>query len=163
VQMVLGLLRQDGGAPALSQESTPANKIEPAQYQAQVPQIGGKFQCLLTAVPQEGKGEPQGGKQPEGPAQQLPPRMITAPRLPVRVEALPGLGVIVIRANNQQDLDAALKIMEFIQKLGAGSEMQLQMTVLQHADATGVTNYLNQLFGRITLTPYGTTSSTATP
>src|SRR5439155_3405211 len=37
---------------------------------------------------------------------------VTAPRLPVTVEALPELGALVIRAQNKEDLEATLKLIQ---------------------------------------------------
>jgi tetratricopeptide (TPR) repeat protein len=54
---------------------------------------------------------------------ELPPGTIIAPRLPVRVESIPGVGVVVIRSSNQQDREAALKIVESIKKQDAKSEL----------------------------------------
>jgi hypothetical protein len=54
---------------------------------------------------------------------ELPRGTIIAPRLPVRVESIPGVGVLVIRSNTQQDAEAAQKIMEFIQKQEAKSDL----------------------------------------
>src|SRR5207249_4699541 len=86
------------------------------------------------------------------------------PRLPIQIEPLPRLGSLIIRANNQKDLEAALKIIETLQKHGAGAELQLHLAFLQHADATSVSTNLGQLFQRLTFTPFGTTATAgATP
>lgn len=96
-----------------------------------------------------------------GEAQQAPPAPpaaspdIRGPRDRVNVEALEGLGVVVISAENQQDLEEVLKVIEYIQKLGAGSQVVLQTVPLKHADATHTVNLLNQVFSRVIVGPNG--------
>lgn len=86
----------------------------------------------------------------------------TAPRLPVTAEALSQLGIVVLRANNAADLEAALRIVEFIQKQGAGAEVDIQIVPLKHADATSVTNILLQLYQRVQVGPNATTIAAPT-
>lgn len=74
---------------------------------------------------------------------------IRAPRSPVTADALEQLGVIVITGNNQQDVDEVVKIIEYIQKLGATAEVQLQLVPLQFADATSVANTLAQVYSKV--------------
>jgi type II secretion system protein D len=81
---------------------------------------------------------------------------IKAPRGPVQAEALEQLGIIVISGNNPRDVEEVVRIIEYIQRLGAGAEVQIQIVPLRQADATSVTNTLNQLYQRVTLLPTST-------
>ena len=82
---------------------------------------------------------------------------VTTPRLGVTAEALEQLGIVVLSANNQQDLEAALKIIEYIQKLGANAEIQIRMVSLQHVDATSLSNQLGFFLQRVNIGPLATT------
>ena len=86
---------------------------------------------------------------------------ITGPRRPVIVEALPELGSVVIQAENQADLEAIIRIIEFIQRIGSGADIEFLMVPLKHADATAVVNTLNQLYRRIVISPNATTQTAA--
>ncbi len=83
---------------------------------------------------------------------------IVAPRLPIIAESLDQLGVIILRANNPADLEAAVKIIEFIQKVGAGAEVTVQLVPLRQGDATSIANILNQIYARVLLGPNSTTT-----
>ena len=41
------------------------------------------------------------------------------------------------------------KLIDFIQRIGAGSQVKLQYVALEHADATSVSNFLSQVFARV--------------
>ncbi|MBI3410657.1 MAG: hypothetical protein HY040_20160 [Planctomycetes bacterium] len=103
--------------------------------------LGGK------EMPKEGRPEPRQPGKDE----------VIAPRLPVTAEALEQLGIIVIRAQNPADLEAALKIIEYIQQQGANAEVEINIIPLRYADATSVTSTLNQLFSRVVVGPNATT------
>src|SRR5205823_1171853 len=76
-------------------------------------------------------------------------------RRPVTVEALEDLGVVVISADNQDDIKALEEIFALIAKVAAGSEAKVDLVPLQHADATSVANILTQIYQRINATPSG--------
>src|SRR4029077_5886577 len=59
------------------------------------------------------------------------------------------LGVIVISGNNPADVEEVIRIIEYIQRLGAGSEVQIQLVPLEFADATSVANTLGQMFQQV--------------
>lgn len=86
---------------------------------------------------------------------------VVAPRLPVIAEGLSELGIIVLRANNQADLDAALAIIKYIVENAAGADLKIQVVPLKHADATSVTATLSQLFQRVIITPSSTLAAPA--
>ena len=72
-----------------------------------------------------------------------------APRGPVTATPLPELGVVVIRAQDQRDLDIVLQLLDFLQKPGAAAAPELRLVPLEHADATGIATQLNQVFARV--------------
>ena len=80
---------------------------------------------------------------------------IRGPRSPVTAEALEQLGVIVISGNNPTDVEEIVRIIDYIQKLGAGSEVRIQLVPLDHADATSVAHTLSQLFQQVIIGPTG--------
>ncbi|MCI0680644.1 MAG: hypothetical protein L0Y71_00955 [Gemmataceae bacterium] len=88
---------------------------------------------------------------------------VTGPRRPVIVEALPELGSVVIQAENQADLEAIIRLIEFIQRIGSGADIEFLTVPLKHADATSVVNTLNQLYQRIQISPNATTQTGARP
>lgn len=85
---------------------------------------------------------------------------VPAPRLPVDIEALQQLGVIILRANNPQDLEAALRIIQFLQDAAKGAEVEVRIVPLKQGDATSVVNILNQLYQRVVIGPNSTTQVT---
>src|SRR5262249_20427923 len=96
--------------------------------------------------------------------QQPPPSKpsedIRGPRAPVTAEALEQLGVIVISGNNPQDVEEIIRIIDYIRRLGAGAEVEIQLVPLEHADATSVPNILTQLLQRVVVTASGNVRST---
>jgi type II secretory pathway component GspD/PulD (secretin) len=119
----------------------PAAPVQPAR--------NAKSELVLTAYQEPGAPEK---KAPDNQAADA----VNAPRLPVTAEALDQLGLIVLRGN-PADVEAAIKIIEFIQKVGAGSEVSIQLVPLKSADATSVANTLSQLFSRVIVGPNSTT------
>jgi len=85
---------------------------------------------------------------------------LRAPRLPVEIESLPELGVVVVSGSNKDDVEAVLRIIEYIQRTAAGSEVEIRIVPLREADATSVTSILAQLFQRVNL---GANATTTTP
>lgn len=90
---------------------------------------------------------------PAGPPAAVESAPVRGPRAPVTAEALPELDVIVISGNNPADVDEIIKIIEYIQRMGAGSEVEIRIVPLERADATSVTNTLLQLFQQVVITP----------
>jgi type II secretory pathway component GspD/PulD (secretin) len=90
------------------------------------------------------------------------PDTITAPRGPVQAEALPELGVIIVRGQNPADVAAVMKIIEYIRRIQATGDLKIEMVYLEHADATAVTNHLTELYRRVVVGPAGTTRATTT-
>jgi type II secretory pathway component GspD/PulD (secretin) len=94
-------------------------------------------------------------------AAQPPTGDIRGPRSNVTAEALQELGVIVIQAQNKEDAEEVARIVEFIMKLGAGAEVQIELIPLTVADATSVANTLSQLYLRVIANAAGNIRSTA--
>jgi general secretion pathway protein D len=131
--------------PQLETATALSKDVEPFVVPAQAAQYANTYQPIMLVA---------AGEKPM-PAAKGPD--LLAPRLPVNAEALEQLGIIVIRSNNPADMEAALKIIEYVQKLGAEAEIQISLVPLKHADATSVTNTLNQLFARVVVGPYSNT------
>jgi type II secretory pathway component GspD/PulD (secretin) len=83
---------------------------------------------------------------------------VRGPRAPVTAEALEQLGVVVISGNNPADVEEVVRIIDYIQKLGAGAEVQIQLVPLDYADATAVANTLTLLYQRVIVSPSGNIS-----
>src|SRR5262249_12252762 len=64
-------------------------------------------------------------------------------------------GVIVISGNNPTDVEEIIRIIEYIQKLGAGAEVEIQLVPLEFGDATSVAHTLTQLFQQVIISPTG--------
>jgi general secretion pathway protein D len=99
--------------------------------------------------------------------EQQPPSLsrtpdVRGPRGTVTAEALEQLGAIVI-SGSQADIEAVTQIIELIRRLGAGAEVQIQLVPLESADATSVTNILNQLFQHVVVGPGGNIISSSAP
>lgn len=167
-----GIRRSDNGEPGFF---APRVMDDPRSSQLYDPQLD--VATNETQQVQQPHGTPyQEGRAPQGMPtahrgrlqpvsfQEDPPDVgIKAPRLPVQIESLPELGGVVIRANSKEDLEAALKILEFVQKLAAGAETQIQLVTLHHADATSVANILADLLSRVTIGPGSTTIGAGRP
>jgi general secretion pathway protein D len=82
--------------------------------------------------------------------------IIRGPRSTVEAEALRELGLLVVRAKSKADLDAILKIIDYIQIESKRSEIDIQLVPLRKGDPTQITNYLSRLFSQVTL---GTSST----
>ena len=78
-------------------------------------------------------------------------------RSTVNIEALEELGIVVISANTPADLEEILKIIAYLQKLGADAEQTIYIMPLEHGDATSIVNTMNQVLPRINIgNPSGT-------
>jgi type II secretory pathway component GspD/PulD (secretin) len=136
---------QTAGADAL--ESTlrrfspdgSANPIKRAQYEEQQPPFP---------------------TQPPQPPVPGAPGGIVAPRSGVTTQALPDLGVLVISAANPEDMLKILAIIKFLQEAAPKSQAKIELVFLEHADATSVTNELNQMYTRVRVNLGGNVLST---
>jgi type II secretion system protein D len=74
----------------------------------------------------------------------------SGPRLPAVLVPLPTLGLLVVRALNQDDLNEIMKIVNALQKAATDSEIQLEIVPLQNGDATGIASVLQQVLSKVT-------------
>jgi type II secretory pathway component GspD/PulD (secretin) len=88
---------------------------------------------------------------------------LVPPRGPVTAEALEELGLLVLRAENAQDLERLLRLVDVIRQLGVGAEVAIRLVPLQYADATSVTAILNRLYQRVALNPASNATIAAAP
>ncbi len=79
---------------------------------------------------------------------------LTGPRGPVAITPLPEFGRVIVTANNQADLELALKIIEQlrkeIEKEGAEGGPKLEFVELEFGDAVEIVSLVNQLGSRAT-------------
>jgi general secretion pathway protein D len=116
------------------------------------PRLSGTEEQQQPPAPPAGQPTPpatQPGQPPVGPGS------VPQPRRPVGVEALEDLGVVVISGDNQDDVEAIVKIIEMIGKFSPGFEAKIDLVPLEKADATSVANILTQIYQRINATPSG--------
>jgi type II secretory pathway component GspD/PulD (secretin) len=126
------------------------------QAQTLVPEAGKNDQVAQQVLYFEEQGQEQGPEKKAGAGKETG-EAVPIPRLPVITDALPSLGGIVITARSKEDMEAVLKIIEYLQKQGREAEIKVQIVPLKHADATSVTNTLNQLFTRVNVLPTANT------
>jgi type II secretion system protein D len=149
--------------PQLDRTARDSNLVAQAGADAGL-SAGGAIQLASFEAQQPGAQPPA---QPAAPT--IPPGTVRGPRSPVTAEALPELGVVVITGNNASDVQEVIRIIELLQQLGAAAEVQIQLVPLRFADATSVSNTLNQLFARVvvgataTSVNRPTTTTTTTP
>lgn len=81
----------------------------------------------------------------------------------VNVEALPDLGVLILRGN-QKDVDAVMEIIKEIEKLSAGTAPDVNLRFLKNANSEALATLLTQVYERLSgrrpqATPNQTTST----
>ncbi len=144
--------------PAAAADAGVADGVQPALAGVGVP-YRPLLQSVIYQEPAQPPGKGPGAK--DGMPKDPKTDGISGPRLNVVAEPLPDLGVIVLRAYNQADMDAALRILKLIQDFGAAADIDFLTVPLKHADATSVVNILNQLFARVNIGVNSTTQSAA--
>jgi type II secretion system protein D len=77
---------------------------------------------------------------------------IEAPRGQILAVPVPELGGIVIRVRSPEDLALVLRLIDFIVKQ-PGAQIAIEIMPLRNADATSISNQLNQLFNRVNFGP----------
>jgi general secretion pathway protein D len=87
-------------------------------------------------------------------AAQQPP--VTAPRGSVTVQPIPELGVLILKARNQQELDEVLKLIEIIIQNTKTAQLKLEIIPMKHQDCGSITNLLSQIFSRVNFGAGGT-------
>jgi general secretion pathway protein D len=118
----------------------------------------GEANGVIAAGAEEEQQQP-----PQQPA--IPPggNTIQAPRSLVDIEALPDLGVVILRTQNPEDMKLMLELIKLLQERAKEAEIKIQMVPLEHADATSVANTLNTLYQRVNYSPSGLTLNQNAP
>ena len=89
---------------------------------------------------------------PVQPGTTLPPSGLemSAPKGVISAEALEELGILVIRANNPQDMELTLQLIETIRRIVQDkAEPTLRLVTLKFGDANSISTTLNQIFARV--------------
>ena len=134
----------DNSTPVAHLESRSSeSSIQTVKYQQPAPAISGAGVAPAAAPPVP---------QTEG---------LPSPRGPVTIETLNELGGLVV-SGNPADVEAVLKIIEFLQKQGAAGDLVVRLVQLEHADATSIANSLTEFFRRVVVGPSGNTRVTQT-
>jgi len=124
----------------------PSPKSEIQKAKSEVENAGSEFAIDSTEEQQAQPVQPP----PSAPGQ------LEGPRSNVIGEALPDLGAIIL-SGNKEDVEAMVKILEYIQKtFAAASDVQIELVPLEHADASYVAYELNQLYQRVIVGPNAT-------
>ena len=115
----------------------------------------------LTTPPVQPEGPPLGGgKLPIDPKD---PGALIPPRLPVQIEPIDSLGIVVIRATNPQDLEAAINIINMLRAPSQAAQVEIQLVPVRFGDPTSMVNTLTQLLSRVNIGITTTTLVTARP
>ncbi|HYV34469.1 MAG TPA: secretin N-terminal domain-containing protein, partial [Gemmataceae bacterium] len=120
--------------------------IEPA---ASLPQAHG-----VSVVSAQGPVLP--GKLPQPPSKGAQPG-IKGPRLQVNAIPLPELGVVILRAQNPEDMKEVEDLIKLIQEYADKTEIEVKMFRMERADANSVATYLLNLYRVVNLYPNATT------
>ena len=127
------------------------------------------YQETQTAQAQPDKGLPGAAAQPKQGGDLPPPifsgpldkkeaakdavkEAIEAPRGQILAVPVPELGGIVIRVKSPEDLALVLRLIDFIVR-SPGAQIAIEIMPLKNADATSISNQLNQLFNRVNFGP----------
>jgi type II secretory pathway component GspD/PulD (secretin) len=110
---------------------------------------------FVAAAADEKSGRPRGEQAP--PPIEIKQNEFQAPRLGVDVQSLGTLDLLVLRAQNLQDLEAAERIIHFLLRQTQGSNIEVQHIALKHQDANYIVNKLNELYYRVNLNLTNTT------
>lgn len=82
---------------------------------------------------------------------------VNAPRLGVQADVLSDLGLLILRANNEQDLKAALEIIRILRERAAGATIEIELVPVRFGDPVSIVNKLNQLYSQVNLGQNSTT------
>jgi general secretion pathway protein D len=133
---------------------TADNSSSPAADDTNVA-AAGQSPAPIRQVKAEQAEQVQQPPQPQQPQQASD--ILAGPRDAVVAVPLPELGIIMVYGQTPEDVQAVLKIMEVVAKLSAGSEVEVHLEKLEHADATSVVTTLNQLLQRLIIETPGKT------
>lgn len=142
--------------PSESQEVNPANSHR--EPQQKTPTYSAN-PLVLTGLLQDkevgGQPEPKGKDVKDS-------GDITPPRLGATIEVLDQLGILILRANNKEDAEAILRIIDMLRKTAQPANIDIQLVPVRFGDPTSITNTLFQLLGRVNFNPYSTTITPGT-
>ena len=87
---------------------------------------------------------------------------VQSPRGPITTVPLPELGGVIIRADDQRDLELVLDIIKRLQEAAAGAEPRLEIVPLKYADPGSITSKLDVVFSRVRVGLGGNVAPSAT-
>lgn len=76
------------------------------------------------------------------------PSLISNLKGDVSVEAMPDLGVLIIKGN-QRDVDAVMAVIREIERLSAGTAPDVHLLLLKHVSSEGLASLLNGIYDRM--------------
>jgi general secretion pathway protein D len=122
----------------------PANskEIVPIAAQFQLPIAAQPFPPMPQPTRPGPVVPPQAPTPPSGPGN-------TAPRGFLTVSQLPGLDALVIRAENEKDLEIILAMLENLREASRGAQPRIQVLQLENIDCNYAADFLTQLFSRV--------------
>ncbi len=82
---------------------------------------------------------------------------VAGPKESVTVESLSQLGVLVLSGNNAADIEAVIKIIEFIRKNGVASDFQILLVPMLYGDPTSIAATFSQLYRAVVVSATGNT------
>ena len=82
---------------------------------------------------------------------------VAGPKETVTVESLTQLGVLVLSGNNAADIEAVIKIIEFIRKNGVASDFQILLVPMLYGDPTSIAATFSQLYRAVVISATGNT------
>jgi len=81
------------------------------------------------------------------------PGPIKGPRLGATAQPLPELGVVILRAQNKEDMEEILKLVTIIQEYANQAEVVIDVLNVEVGDAASIATYLKSLFSSVQIYP----------
>jgi general secretion pathway protein D len=78
---------------------------------------------------------------------------IKGPRLPFTVEPVPELGIVIIRAQNPQDMKLIEELIDRIIEIATKAKVQIELVPLVHGDAVSIANALQNMYRSVIIGP----------
>ncbi len=138
--------------PASEAQMRLAEELEPVL--AQVNQNNNVQPGQPNVQPMPNQGQPMGqGTEPGDERKQTVisgdlPALIGNLRGEVSIEAVPDLGVLIIRGNDQ-DVQAVRQVIETLENLSAGQQPVIELLQLEHVDSAVLATLLESVYGRL--------------
>ena len=136
----------NAGEMRLARELEPllAQGAQPGQQPPQQPQPGQPFPQPMP--PQNGPPDGQGRR--ETVISGDLPALIGNLRGEVSIEAIPDLGVLILRGNDQ-DVQAVREVIRTLEELSAGQQPVLELLQLEHVNSAALSELLESVYGRL--------------